>query len=720
MKFTLHEKNDSFQALIVLGMLLMLCMGACQYALSQIMYREAETNMVEKTVQSRHLIDERIKKYYETLRYVNSVAESQTKSRSELNEYIRKVNPALKDFILIGAVTPQGEMIYGDKAPYDILPVLQQTMRGYEKIQYHCSGIFEHVIVSVPYWRGGRVCGAVYGILNSSAMNSLFYHEDDDSVVFAASQHSWQLGVSSMTIESQQAAHTFFNDESHWNSLSQKLYYNDYGIEAFENGGKKWYMVSVAVPELDGWYVYRMLPAWVVDTPIHNVLYLVLVASMVLAVLFWLAMWTLDSNRRESQDKLIRLAYIDELTGLYNYAGLRRKWHTGGRKPVTIFVVDFNSFSALNMIMGNEYGDIVLKKTAAILKDGIDQGEMVCRVTADRFALLMNGEGALERVQNLLEQVRDSVREYTIVLSAGASVADEGGHMNAAYERAITALKYAKQGSNIVVFYDQKMYEEQQMRKRLEEDFEHALERRELKLYLQAKHHLQSDGWAGSEALVRWHHPELGLILPYQFVPLLESTGDIKRLDLYMLKEACRLIRHWLDEGKVVYPISVNISRAHFASKSLVANICMIADSFRVPRHMLELEITESAFIDDAATMVDRLQELSAAGFRLSVDDFGTGYSSLSMLEQIPADVLKLDRNFVLGWERNHNNSLVANVVRLARDFGMLTVIEGVETEEQAAMARESGCDVVQGWLYAKAEPVADYEKRVYGGGSDE
>ena len=158
-------------------------------------------------------------------------------------------------------------------------------------------------------------------------------------------------------------------------------------------------------------------------------------------------------------DKLIRLAYIDELTGLYNYAGLRRKWHTGGRKPVTIFVVDFNSFSALNMIMGNEYGDIVLKKTAAILKDGIDQGEMVCRVTADRFALLMNGEGALERVQNLLEQVRDSVREYTIVLSAGASVADEGGHMNAAYERAITALKYAKQGSNIVVFYDQKMYE---------------------------------------------------------------------------------------------------------------------------------------------------------------------------------------------------------------------------------------------------------------------
>ena len=151
MKLALHKKNDSFQALIVLGMLLMLCMGACQYALSQIMYREAETNMVEKTIQSRHLIDERIKKYYETLRYVNSVAESQTNSRSELNEYIRKVNPALKDFILIGAVTPQGEMIYGDKAPYDILPVLQQTMRGYEKIQYHGSGIFEHVIGSVPY-----------------------------------------------------------------------------------------------------------------------------------------------------------------------------------------------------------------------------------------------------------------------------------------------------------------------------------------------------------------------------------------------------------------------------------------------------------------------------------------------------------------------------------------------------------------------------------------
>lgn len=720
MKLALHEKNDSFRALIVLGLLLMLCMGACQYALSQMMYREAETNMVGETIQARHLIDERIKKYYETLRYVHSVADSQKTSKEELNGYIRKVNPALKDFILIGAVTPQGEMIYGDEAPYDILPALQQTMRGYDKIQYYCSGIFEHVIVSVPYWRGGRVCGAVYGILNSNAMNSLFYHEDEDGTTFAASHHSWQLGVSSMPPESQQAAHSFFNDESHWNNLSQKLYHNGYGIEAFEDNGKQWYMVSVAVPELDGWYVYRMMPAWIVDTPIHNVLYLVLVASMVLAVLFWLAMWTLDSNRRESQDKLIRLAYIDELTGLYNYAGMRRKWHTQGRKPVTIFVVDFNSFSALNMIMGNEYGDIVLKNTAAILKEGIEQGEMVCRITADRFALLMHGEGAMERVQALLEQVRESVREYTIVLSAGASVADEGGHMNEAYERAITALKYAKQGSNIVVFYDQRMYEEQQMRKRLEGDFEHALERRELKLYLQAKHNLQSESWAGSEALVRWQHPELGLIMPYQFVPLLESMGDIKRLDLYMLKEACRLIRRWLDEGRVVYPISVNISRAHFASKSLVPNICTIADSFRVPRHMLELEITESAFIDDAAIMVDRLQELSAAGFRLSIDDFGTGYSSLSMLEQIPADVLKLDRNFVLGWERNHNNSLIANVVRLARDFGMMTLIECVETEEQAAMARESGCDVVQGWLYAKAEPVADYEKRVYGGGSNE
>ena len=720
MKLALHEKNDSFQALIVLGLLLMLCMGACQYALSQIMYREAETSMVSKTIQSRHLIDERIKKYYETLQYVNAVAESMGGSRDELNGYIRSVNPALVDFSLIGAITPQGEMIYGDKAPYDILPVLQQSMRGYMKVQYYCSGIFEHVIVSVPRWKNGRICGAVYGILNSKAMNGLFGHEDEDGFVFAASRHSWQLGVSGMQVEQQGAVQAFFNDEKHWDNLSHKLYYNDYGIEAFSANGKDWYMVSVAVPDLDGWYVYRLMPAWVVDTPIHDVLYLVMVASMVLAVLFWFAMWTLDSNRRESSDKLVKLAYIDDLTGLYNYAGMRRKWHTRGRKPVTIFIVDFDSFSALNMIMGNEYGDIVLKKTAAILKDGVDQGEMVCRVTADRFAILMNGDGVVERVQKLLDQVRDSVKEYTIVLSAGASVAEEGGHLNEAYERAITALKYAKQGSNTIVYYDQKMYEEQQMRKRLEEDFELALERRELKLYLQAKHHLQSDGWAGSEALVRWQHPELGMIPPYQFVPLLEATGEIKRLDLYMLKEACRLIRSWLDMGREVYPISVNVSRAHFASRDLVRNICTIADSFNVPRNLLELEITESAFFDDAAIMVDRLHELSEVGFRLSIDDFGTGYSSLSMLEQIPADVLKLDRNFVLGWERNHNNSLIANVVKLAKDFGMTTVIEGVETEEQAAMARESGCDVVQGWLYAKAEPVSDYERRVYGGGRDE
>lgn len=720
MKLAFYQKNGSFGVLMMLGLMLIICVVACQYALSRILYRGAENIMVDQMFQSRTLIDERLQRYYETLLYVNSVADSRKTAREDLNEYVRAVNPVLKDFSLIGAITPKGNMLYGDELPYDIVPLLQQTMRGHDSIQFFRSDFYEHVIISVPCWRDGMVCGAVYGILNSEAMNNLFYKEEANGLLFAASYQNWRLGTNNMSVEAQEVVQEFFQSEKHWNSLAQKLYYGDYGIEAFSAGSEDWYMISAVVPEMEGWYLYRLVPAWAVNTTIYRVLYLVLAASMILAALFWVSIWSLESNQRKNNEKLMRLAYVDGLTELNNYDGIKRAWQDEGDAPASMFVLDFNAFGSLNMIMGNDYGDAVLKKTAVILLESINHDEMACRVTADRFAILLHSEDAVERVKDLLQRIRDSITEYTAIISAGGSRIEENDSLDEAYERAVTALKYAKRGSDRVVVYDQKMYEEQQMQKRLEYDFSRALEKHELELYLQAKHHLHSAAWAGSEALIRWNHPDLGLIMPYRFVPLLESSGEVKKLDLYVLREACSYIRRWMDAGREIYPISINISRAHFSSKDLLKDICSVVDSFDVPRHLLELEITESAFFGDTETMIEQLISISRAGFRLAIDDFGTGYSSLSMLEQIPANVLKLDRNFVLGWEKNRNSKLIVNVVKLAKAFGMSTVIEGVETEEQAAMARENGCDVVQGWLYAKAEPIDAYEKRVYGGSGDE
>lgn len=719
MKLAFYKKNGSFGVLTLLGVLLILSVVACQYALSQILYHEAEQIMANQMTQSRHLIDERIQRYYETLNYVNAVAESRKTAKEDLTGYIRTVNPVLKDFSLIGAITPTGHMLYGDEPPYDIVPLLHQTIRGHENIQFFSSNLYDHVIISVPCWRDGMVYGVVYGILSSEAMNNLFYKDEANGMVFAASQQSWRLGINNMSVEKQGVVQDFFRSEEHWDSLAQKLYYNDYGIEAFSSGGENWYMVSVIIPEVEGWYLYRLVPAWIVNTTIYTVLYLVLAASMSLAALFWISMWTLDSNQRKHNEKLMELAYTDGLTGINNYDGMKRAWDAMDNPPLNMFVLDFSGFGSLNMIMGNDYGDTVLKKTAHILLKNIHQDEMVCRVMADRFAMLLRSEDAVERVRWMLQRIRDSIKEYTVVILAGSCLVEDGC-MDDAYEKAVTAMKYAKQGDDSVEVYDQKMYDEQQMRKRLEHDFSNALEKHELELYLQAKHQLNSDEWAGSEALIRWNHPELGLVMPYRFVPFLEATGEVRELDLYVFREACGYIRRWMDAGRKIYPISINISRAHFSSKDLVNDLCSVVDSFEVPRQLLELEITESAFFGDTEAMMKQLNSLAQAGFRLSIDDFGTGYSSLSLLEQIPSNVLKLDRNFVLGWEKNRSSRLIVNVVKLAKDFGMTTVIEGVETEEQANMARESGCDVVQGWLYAKAEPIDAYEKRVYGGSGNE
>ena len=218
---------------------------------------------------------------------------------------------------------------------------------------------------------------------------------------------------------------------------------------------------------------------------------------------------------------------------------------------------------------------------------------------------------------------------------------------------------------------------------------------------------------AGAEALVRWIHPTEGFIPPNKFIPIFERNGFILKLDDYMLEEIAKQQAQWIEQGRKVVPISVNVSRAHFAKEDLAEHICSIVNKYRVPHNVIELELTESAFFDDKEVLLNTVRKLRDAGFVVSMDDFGAGYSSLNSLKELKLDVLKLDADFFRGVETQERGMLiVSEVIDLAKKLDMKIVAEGIESREQVDFLTEQECDLIQGYFYAKPMPISEFEEK--------
>ena len=219
----------------------------------------------------------------------------------------------------------------------------------------------------------------------------------------------------------------------------------------------------------------------------------------------------------------------------------------------------------------------------------------------------------------------------------------------------------------------------------------------------------------GSEALIRWNHPKKGLIPPYKFIPLFERNGFVIEVDKYMWEQACIAIRSWLDNGYTPLPISVNLSRIHFKYEHLVETIEDLVKKYDIPKKYLELELTESAFLDNEGAVNSTIVRLQNSGFTIAMDDFGMGYSSLNMLRKLPVNILKLDRGFINEATCTERGFIVLNhVIHMAKDLKATVVCEGIETEEQANTLKTAGCDIAQGFLYARPMPLEEYDEYVY------
>ena len=349
----------------------------------------------------------------------------------------------------------------------------------------------------------------------------------------------------------------------------------------------------------------------------------------------------------------------------------------------------------------------------------LDKKEFVAHVERSDFALLLiyqNEDALFIRIKNIMNILREKRNTQRLSFSAGicpvTSHSDDISHVLICAGLAVPkSIKIQDE----IVWFDDSMKEEQVWERRIEDDMEKALENHEFKVFLQPKYSTKGEKLSAAEALVRWQHPVLGFISPAKFIPLFERNGFILQLDDYMLTEVVQLQAMWESQGKKIVPISVNISRAHFAEENLAEHICEIVDRYKIPHEYIELELTESAFFDDKSVLLETVNKLKSFGFKVSMDDFGAGYSSLNSLKELPLDIIKIDAEFFRSVDDiERSNLIVGETITLAKKLGMQIVAEGIETREQVDFLAKKDCDLIQGFYFSKPLPVEEFEKKAY------
>ena len=431
---------------------------------------------------------------------------------------------------------------------------------------------------------------------------------------------------------------------------------------------------------------------------------------------------TTDEIRRFREEQY--LATHDKLTGMYNSEYFFQKAEELLKNdPDTeryMICTNIKNLKLVNDLFGEEVGDRILRAQAKQLKYADYDSCIHGRISGDKFAMLIPKENfsaeLAEKNTAKLQYLIDN-SNYKLQINIGVyRITDPTENPRVMFDRANMAIS-AQEGDyrKTVVYYDISMMEQLLHEKSVIDEFEYAIENRQFDMFLQPQ--VAADGrLLGAEALVRWRHPEKGLVFPTNFINVIEKTGLIIRLDRYMWELAAQRLKVWKDKGRDELCISVNISAKDFYYADLYRIFTELVEKYEIKPQNLNLEITETALMSDVEQHLETLGRLQEYGFRVEIDDFGSGYSSLNMLKDISADVLKIDMLFLRETENKERSRTILNsIISMSKALGMEVITEGVETEEQLALLKEMGCDVFQGYYFSKPIPVEEFENKYFG-----
>ena len=514
--------------------------------------------------------------------------------------------------------------------------------------------------------------------------------------------------------------------ESNQNKIEENIRNGISGTRTLQTVNGKYYMVYEAI-EANDWAIVTFIPSKAIAAEVNNALLTTFILSIiVILVILSICIYIVISNNKK-QKQLYEYAYIDPVTKRGNVYYFRKKGQeildsieiSGTSSNQYILVLDINKFKMINKAYGYKTGDTILTGIGDVLERLLGAESLICRYSNDYFAVLFEYKEDIHRILNKLirsiENLKIDDTTYNLSVNIGIyMITNEDNNISEAMDKAIIAHSASK-GDVFDKFhiYDKTMERKLEKESKIEHEMNIALDNKEFKVYYQPKIDTKTENLYGAEALVRWEH-EGRMVPPSEFIPLFEKNKFILRLDLYIFEQVCSDMKMWKEKYGKEPVISVNVSREHFLDEHFLEKYMMIAAKYGVNTNKIDLEITESATIEEGIDIIEIMNKMKKLGFLISIDDFGTGYSSLSTIQDMSADILKIDKSFVDRIGKNEKN-IIDYILTIAKELNFTTIAEGVETKEQRDYLLENGCDIIQGYYYAKPMSEAEFEEYIEG-----
>ena len=457
-----------------------------------------------------------------------------------------------------------------------------------------------------------------------------------------------------------------------------------------------------------------------------NWIYFIATVAVTAVIILLLVLRNVHSDAKVAEGRqIISEAERDHLTNLYNrnffYVYANRHYREHPNTPMDTVVMNIDRFHSVNALYGRDFGDRVLRTLGEEIEKYIKENDGIAsRFDADRFGIysrhIEDWKPVLEHFQKCVD---DLAHGPNIHLRMGVKPWQAGMEPVHQLDRARIACNKIRGNFRAqIMIFDDAMEQREDRDQRLMNDLSRALEQQELEIYYQPKYDIRSDKpkLSSAEALVRWNHPELGLIHPDEFIPLLEQSGQISDLDHYVWAETARQIAVWRDQYGITLPVSVNLSRIDVFDPALISKLDSLLEKYGLSSKDLKLEVTESAYTENADQLITVIGQLRWKGYEIEMDDFGSGFSSLNMLSSMPIDVLKMDMAFIRNIERNEKDfRLVELIIDIARYLKVPVIAEGVETKKQLTLLKDAGCDLVQGYYFSRPLPAEKFAQKILG-----
>ena len=687
------------------------------------------------------LVESKVNNELENLSTTSKLIEASGNFNQAQMLSLLKVEAAEGNFKRMAIAFPNGDVLTSDGLAYNIAerPYFKEAIKGQAAVSDTINDYTDNKpinVYAVPVFQGNQVVALVAASVETEKLKkylevgsfsnqgySYIVKANGDAVVTSA--HANSPGDFDNILELLKKADLRSGDKLE--TIVANMAAGKSGSFTSYYGGLERHTIYKPLA-INDWYMMTVVPTAVVSTQTRQISWysfmLIAAALLAMALLFAIILFYQDRAKK----RLERVAYVDEVTGGNNWQKFKQEagavLEAKNTGACAILTFDIDRFRFINEEYGHEKGDQLLKLVVAILKERMSKQETYARVSGDHFAILCVCDDRDKIIQRIREfgRVLNQERE-TIGIKERLSchfgiylIEDKQGNLEKIREKANMARIAAKTAENQRwFFYSDAFRKKIGDEKEIIDQMEDALENSQFVIYLQPKYDLHRNRYCGCEALVRWRHPEKGLIAPGEFIPIFEQTGFIKKLDMFMLEEACKVLKRWEEKNFREMQISVNISRKNLKQSDFIERVLCITNQYRIDRGKLEIELTESSIFENVDRMIEIGEAFRHYGFKMAMDDFGSGYSSINLLGNLPLDVIKMDQGFFNSHlKREQNLIVVESTIKMIKKLGMTVVAEGIETETEVDMLRSLGCDIIQGYYFGKPMPVYEFEEQIF------